>query len=98
LPDVHLRPASTLGMFLRGFTFGHVRLLLATRADTGELLHVRMRKGSASTTRGADRFINQLVGRVRRAGAADPLTLRADSGSWSAKVIAACRPHAVVEP
>ena len=43
--------------------------LLATRADTGEVLHARMRKGSANTQRGARRFIDELVARVRRAGA-----------------------------
>jgi hypothetical protein len=42
--------------------------LLATRADTGELLQLRMRTGSANTARGAERFVNQLAGRVRRAG------------------------------
>jgi hypothetical protein len=69
--------------------------LLATRADTGEVLHVRMRKGSANTARGAERFVNELAGRVRRAGAAGELALRADSGFWSAKVITACRRHGI---
>jgi hypothetical protein len=69
--------------------------LLASRADTGELLHLRMRTGSANTARGAERFVNELAGRVRRAGAAGPLTLRGDSGFWSAKVIAACRRHGI---
>ena len=36
------------------------------RADTGEVLHARMRKGSANTQRGAGRFID----RTRRPGAA----------------------------
>jgi hypothetical protein len=137
---------STLGTFLRSFTFGHVRQLdqlagsvlsrawaagagpgdapmtfdvdstitevhgdqkqgaaygytrqlgyhplLATRADTGEVLHIRMRKGSANSGRGAERFVNELVARVRRAGAAGPLTMRADSAFHSSKVIKACR-------
>ena len=48
---------STIGTFLRSFTFGHIRQLgyqplPATRADTGEVLHVRTRKGSANTSRG----------------------------------------------
>jgi len=86
----------------QGAACGYTRVLgdhplLATQADTGELLHVRMRKGSANTARGAERFVNELVGRIRRAGAAGPLTLPADSGLWSAKVVAACRRHAVVE-
>ncbi|CAB4886409.1 unannotated protein [freshwater metagenome] len=133
---------STLGTFLRSFTFGHVRQLeavngralgrawtvgvgpskslvididsticevigkhkqgagygythklgyhplLATRADTGEVLHARMRKGSANTQRGARRFIDEVVARVRRAGATDVLTIRFDSGFWANDTIA----------
>jgi len=141
---------STLGTFLRSFTFGHVRQLdrvfetilgrawalgagpgaepltidldstivevagrakqgagygytkrrgyhplLATRADTGEVLHARMRKGSASSQRGAERFVCELVARVRRLGAAGTLTVRADSGFWSYKTIAALERHGV---
>ena len=141
---------STLGTFLRGFTFGHVRQLdsvteqlltrawalgagpgdapmtidvdstilevhgthkhgagygytkvlgyhpvLATRAETGEVLHLRFRKGSANTQRGAQRFVRETVGRVRRAGASGDLTLRADSGFFSKYVVLACRDHDV---
>jgi Transposase DDE domain group 1 len=141
---------STLGTFLRAFTFGHVRQLdrvaemvmgrawaagagpgnqpmtidvdsticevhghhkggaaygytrqlgyhplLATRADTGEVLHARQRTGRAASGRGAERFVNELAGRLRRAGASGQLTLRADSGFWSAKVLAACRRHGI---
>lgn len=141
---------STLGTFLRGFTFGHVRQLdavaeqlltrawalgagpgdqsmtidldstilevhgklkqgagygytgvlgyhpvLATRAETGEVLHLRFRKGSANTQRGAQRFVRETVGRVRRAGAGGDLTLRCDSGFFSKYVIQACRDHDV---
>ena len=108
---------STLGTFLRAFTFGHVRQLdrvlaealrrawalgagpgserlvidldsticevcgkakhgagygytkklgyhplIATRAGTGEVLHVRMRKGAANTQRGAKRFVEEAGG------------------------------------
>jgi Transposase DDE domain group 1 len=134
---------STLGTFLRAFTFGHVRQLdaviaeslrrawalgagpgntrlvmdvdsticevvgknkqgagygythvlgyhpiLATRADTGEVLHARMRKGQANTSRGARRFIEELIARVRRAGATGELVVRVDSGFWSKDTIA----------
>jgi hypothetical protein len=134
---------STLGTFLRAFTFGHVRQLdsvlaetlrrawalgagpgaersvvdldsticevcgkdkhgagygytkrfgyhplLATLAATGELLHVRMRKGSANTQRGTKRFLEELVARLRRAGATGELVMRFDSGFWSNTTIA----------
>ena len=137
---------STLGTFLRSFTFGHVRQLdrvlgqalrrawqagagpgrkrlvididsfvgevhgrakqgagygythklgyhplLATRADTSEVLHVRLRKGQANTQRGALRFVDELLARVRLAGAAGEILLRADSGFWNKKVIARLR-------
>jgi hypothetical protein len=141
---------STVGTFLRAFTFGHVRQLdrlteqvlarawaagagpgdgpmtmdldstvcevhghakqgaaygythtlgyhplLATWADTGEVLHARQRTGRANTARGTARFIDELAARVRRAGASGELTLRADSGFWSAKTIRACRRHQI---
>jgi hypothetical protein len=134
---------STLGTFLRAFTFGHVRQLdrllaealarawqagagpgagrltvdvdgfigevhgrgkqgaafgytrkrgyhpiVASRAETGEVLHIRLRKGSANTSRGILRFADELIARVERAGAVGPKLLRADSGFWSAKVFA----------
>ena len=68
-----------------GAAYGYTRQLglhpmLATRADTGEVLHVRQRKGSANTARGAMQFVSELVARVRRAGSTGALTLRADAG------------------
>jgi Transposase DDE domain group 1 len=126
---------STLGTFLRAFTFGHVRQLdrvldvaltrawaagagpgdgplvididsfvgevygyqkdgaaygythvlgyhpiIATRADTGEVLHIRCRTGSANTQRGLKRFVEELLARVRRAGYRGRIVIRADSG------------------
>ena len=84
----------------QGAAFGYTKVLgyhplLATRAETGEALHVRFRKGSAGSGRGAERFVRELVGRIRRAGAAGPLTLRADSGFYSKYVVKACRDHKV---
>jgi hypothetical protein len=75
-----------------GYGYTHVlgyHPLLATRADTGEVLHARMRKGSANTQRGARRFIDELIARVRRAGASGTLTVRVDSGFWSNDTIVA---------
>jgi hypothetical protein len=69
--------------------------LLVTRADTGEVLHARLRKGSANTARGIVRFVDELVARLRRAGAVVELTFRMDSGFWSAKVLRRLRQHRV---
>jgi len=134
---------STLGTFLRAFTFGHVRQLdhvldqalsraweagagpsdgplvididsfigevhsdqkqgasygytrqlgyhpiAAVRADTGEVLHIRNRKGKANTQRGAARFVDELLARVRRAGHTGTIIIRADSGFENHKLMA----------
>lgn len=98
--DIDSTICETHGYAKQGATFGYTKRrgyhpLLATRADTGEILHVRFRKGSANTGRGAERFVRELVGRTRRAGATGALTLRADSGFWSKHVVKACRDHGV---
>jgi hypothetical protein len=72
----------------RGAAYGYTKVLgyhpiLASRADTGEIVHGRMRKGSANTARGARRFIDETVARLRRAGAAGEIVMRFDSGFWS---------------
>ncbi len=56
-------------------------------ADTGEVLGARMRKGSAGSSRGVVRFVDELAANLRRAGAVGPTTVRADSGFWSWKLI-----------
>ena len=133
---------STLGTFLRAFTFGHVRQLdhvldvslarawqagagpgdgplvidldsfigevygyekqgasygytrkrgyhpiIAARSDTGEVLHIRNRKGKANTQRGAERFVDELLARVRRAGHNGLIVIRADSGFENHKIM-----------
>ena len=129
---------STLGTFLRAFTFGHVRQLdqllaetitrawrtgagpgdgrlvvdvdsfigevhgyqkqgagfgytkqrgyhplMASRSDTGEVLHIRLRKGKANSSRGVLRFAEELIARVARADASGEKLLRADSAFWN---------------
>src|SRR4051794_4090955 len=76
------------GRCKQGAAFGYTRVrgyhpLVAVRADTGEVLHIRLRKGSANTSRGMLRFCDELIARVERAGATGPKLLRADSGFWS---------------
>jgi len=81
------------GRHKQGAGFGYTRKrgyhpILATRAGTGEVLHIRARKGSANTSRGALRFVEELIPRVARAGAIGPKLLRADSGFWNKKIMA----------
>jgi hypothetical protein len=98
--DLDSTVCEVYGHHKSGAAYGYTRVLgyhplLATRADTGEVLHARQRTGRAASGRGAERFVNELAGRVRRAGASGELTLRADSGFWAAKVLAACRRHGI---
>jgi Transposase DDE domain group 1 len=148
--DHRVLAPSTLGTFLRAFTFGHVRQLdrvlgealcrawqlgggpgsellvvdldsfvvevhgahkqgagygythklgyhpiIATRADTLETLQIRLRRGSANTQRGAKRFVDELVARLRRAGVVGEILVRADSGFWSYKTIATLERHQI---
>ncbi|MDQ3978272.1 MAG: IS1380 family transposase [Actinomycetota bacterium] len=91
--DVDSTICAVIGKLKQGAAFGYTRVLgyhplLATRADTGEVLHARLRKGSANTARGARRFIEELVARVRRAGASGEVVMRFDSGFWSNDTIA----------
>jgi Transposase DDE domain group 1 len=98
--DVDSTICEVHGYHKQGACYGYTRTLgyhplLATRADTGEVLHARLRKGGANTARGIARFVDELVARLRRAGASGELTLRMDSGFWSAKLIRRLRRHRV---
>lgn len=92
--DIDSTICEVAGNTKQGAGFGYTHVLgyhpiLATNADTGEVLHARMRKGSANTQRGTVRFLDELIARVRRAGATGPLTVRVDSGFWSNNTIVA---------
>ena len=84
----------------QGAAFGYTHVLgynplLATRAETGEVLHVRFRKGIGRLVTRS----RALRTRARRACATSgidrPAQLRADSGFYSRHVIKACRDHGV---
>src|ERR687897_95676 len=98
--DVDSTICEVCGYHKQGAGYGYTHRLgyhplLAFRADSGEVLHARLRKGSANTARGSARFVDELVARLRRAGASGELTLRMDSGFWSAKLIKRLRRHRV---
>ena len=79
------------GRLRQGAAYGYTKVLgyhpiLATGADTREVLHIRLRKGSASTSKRMLRFCDELMARVTRTGASGVKLLSADSGFWSTKV------------
>jgi len=95
--DVDSSICETYGLAKQGgtkFTYNHLRgyhPLFAVMAGTGDVVHCRQRGGNANSGRGAAGFLTETFNRVRAAGAIGPLTLRADSGFYAAKVAAACR-------
>jgi hypothetical protein len=89
--DVDSFVGEVCGYKKQGAAYGYTKIfgyhpLLATRADTREALHIRLRKGSANTQKGIKRFCEELIARVDRAGASGVKLLRADSGFWNTKV------------
>jgi hypothetical protein len=89
--DVDSFVGEVCGYLKQGAAYGYTRVfgyhpILATRADTREALHIRLRKGSANTQKGIKRFCEELIARVERAGATGPKLLRADAGFWNTKV------------
>ena len=82
------------GYAKQGAGYGYTRVygyhpLVAIRADTGEVIHIRNRKGGANTQRGASRFVDELLARVTRAGHQAEIVVRADSGFENHKLMAA---------
>jgi hypothetical protein len=89
--DVDSFVGEVCGYLKQGAAYGYTKIfgyhpILATRADTREALHIRLRKGSANTQKGIKRFCEELIARVERAGATGTKLLRADSGFWNTKV------------
>jgi DDE family transposase len=83
--DVDSFVGEVYGYDKQGAGYGYTRVygyhpLTAIRADTGEVLHIRNRKGQANTQRGVERFIDELLARVARAGHHGQVVVRADSG------------------
>jgi hypothetical protein len=90
--DVDSTICEVVGKAKQGAGFGYTHCLgyhplLATIAGTGEILHGRLRHGSANTQRGTKQFVNELVARARRDDKRRALTLRFDSGFWNNNTI-----------
>ncbi len=89
--DVDSFVGEVCGRLKQGAAYGYTKVLayhpiLATRADTREVLHIRLRTGSANTQKGMLRFCDELIARMHRAGATGVKLLRADSGFWNTRV------------
>lgn len=98
--DVDSTICQVEGKKKQGAAYGYTKVLgyhplLATRADTGEIIAARMRKGSANTARGARRFIDEIVARLHRAGASGQIVMRFDSGFWSKDTLKVLARHDV---
>ena len=84
--DVDSTVCEVSGAAKAGAARGHTEQLgchplAAVRADTGEVLHARLRNGPSQN--GNAHFVAETVARARRAGAAGALCARADSGFFS---------------
>ncbi|HEY6426196.1 MAG TPA: IS1380 family transposase [Acidimicrobiales bacterium] len=94
--DVDSSIHETYGLAKEGgtkFSYNHVRgyhPLYAVAAQTGDVVHTRLRGGNAHAGRGAAGFLTETFNRVRAAGATGPIVLRADSGFYNHKVVQAC--------
>lgn len=60
-------------------------------AISGVVAHARMRRGRSSDSTSAPVFIKETISRLRGAGAAGEIVLRADSGFYLSDVVTACR-------
>ena len=70
--------------------------LLAVLAESGEVLHWRLREGKANAGRGAGSFARQALARLERAGGVcglGQIVVRTDSGFYAEKVVDACAAH-----
>ena len=97
--DLDSTVTETYGLHKQGgkhFTYLHRRgyhPLLAVLAESGEVLHSRLREGRATSGRGAGSFARQALARLGRLGAGYEIVVRADSGFYAEKVVAACQAH-----
>jgi hypothetical protein len=65
------------------------------RPGTGDVLHARLRRGRSNDATGAASFLAESICRLRGAGAAGPVVLRADSGFYLADILTVCARHQV---
>jgi hypothetical protein len=90
--DIDSTVKQTHGATKIGARYSYTRVvgyhpLLATRADTGEVLGVRLRNGAAGSSKGAVSFVREVLGRVQRAEFEGPILVRADSSFYQDRLL-----------
>jgi hypothetical protein len=104
--DVDSSVKRIYGPAKQGAGFGHTKIqgkgvlvrglspligVLSTPLAAPVIGGTRLRGGTANTARGAASFVAEQIGTARAAGCTGTLVLRADSGFYNRRVVAACR-------
>ncbi len=97
--DLDSTIVETHGLAKEGAFFGYTGVrghhpLIARVSEPGQpgwIAHTRLRRGNAAAGRGGAHFLAETIARVRAAGSTGALLVRADSGFYDSRFIAACR-------
>lgn len=104
--DVDSSQKRIYGPAKQGAGFGHTKIqgksvlvrglnpligALSTPLAAPVITGTRLRGGSANTARGAASFVTEQISTARAAGCTGEIIMRADSGYYTGKVVAACR-------
>jgi hypothetical protein len=97
--DLDSTIVETHGLAKEGAFFGYTGVrghhpLIARVSEPGQpgwIAHTRFRRGNAAAGRGGAHFLAETIARVRSAGSTGALLVRADSGFYDSRFIAACR-------
>lgn len=96
--DLDSTICETYGVKKQGAQFTYAKVcgyqpFLAIAAESGEVVHSRLRGGRSAPARGAGHFVGETLARVQRAGFHGPLVVRGDSGFYVEDVVRACLRH-----
>jgi len=97
--DLDSTIVETHGLAKRGAFFGYTGVRghhplvarVSERGQPGWIAHTRFRRGNAAAGKGGAHFLAETIARVRAAGSIGALLVRADSGFYDSRFIAACR-------
>ncbi|WGP07999.1 MULTISPECIES: IS1380 family transposase [Micrococcales] len=90
--DVHSASKQGAGFGYQGSRGLNALFATASTGDSGQIIvGQRLRKGSTSSARGADKFVSDAVATTARIGSGAPVLVRADSAYYSSSVAKAAR-------